>query len=104
MSHQKRRNVLCASSDTAHSRSEVVNMKSNQLIVGTRVIVRPKDGRKIRGTVRWVGQLPLEGTTVHVQEEVPVYGIETVSYIVPYMKYGEMNNAMLIKGCKQLYF
>ena len=53
------------------------NNDSKQLLVGARVIVRPTDGRRVRGTVRWVGQLPLEAATL--REEVPVYGVETVS-------------------------
>ena len=52
---------------------------SNQLPVGTRAIVRSKDGRQVRGTVRWIGQLPFEGAVS--KEEIPVYGIETVSII-----------------------
>ena len=50
---------------------------SNQLPVGTRAIVRSKDGRQIRGTVRWIGQIPLYDAVS--REEIPVYGIETVS-------------------------
>ena len=51
----------------------------NQLPIGTRAIVRSKDGKQIRGTVRWIGQLPFEGAVS--REEIPVYGIETVSII-----------------------
>ena len=62
---------------------------TNQLPIGTRVILTSKDGRKVKGTVRWAGHLPLQG--VYLKEKIPVYGVETVSYII-------------LRGCVQVYF
>ena len=56
------------------------NGGTNQLPNGTRVVIMTKDGKKVKGTVRWAGQLPLENDGRNVK--IPVYGIETVSYYV----------------------
>ena len=37
-----------------------------------------KVGKKVKGTVRWAGHLPLENEGP--KETIPVYGVETVSY------------------------
>ena len=37
------------------------DVSSNQLPHGTRVFIRTKGGRKVKGTVRWAGEHPLEG-------------------------------------------
>ena len=60
-----------------------LNINTNHLPFGTKVIVRPKDGRQIRGTIRWVGKLPLP--LMLSTEEIPVYGVETVSYFELYI-------------------
>ena len=43
-------------------------------------MIMTKDGRKVNGTVRWTGELPLEGEDP--KKKIPVYGLETVSYLV----------------------
>ena len=43
-------------------------------------MIMTKDGRKVNGTVRWAGELPLEGEDP--KKKIPVYGLETVSYLV----------------------
>ena len=53
---------------------------TNRYPHGTRVIVRTKDGRKVNGTVRWAGELPLEGEDP--KKKIPVYGVETVSFLM----------------------
>ena len=54
------------------------NVISNKLPNGTRVIITARDGRKIKGTVKWAGELPLEGEDP--KKKIPVYGVETVSF------------------------
>ena len=54
------------------------NVISNKLPNGTRVIITARDGRKIKGTVKWAGELPLEGEDP--KNKIPVYGVETVSF------------------------
>ena len=56
------------------------DISSNQLPHGTRVFIRTKGGRKVKGTVRWAGELPLEGE--NPKKKIPVYGLETVSFLV----------------------
>ena len=56
------------------------DVSSNQLPHGTRVMILTKDGRKVNGTVRWAGELPLEGQDPNTK--IPVYGVETVSFLV----------------------
>ena len=50
---------------------------TNQLPIGTRVILTSKDGRKVIGAVRWAGHLPLQGADPN--DKIPAYGVETVS-------------------------
>ena len=50
---------------------------TNHITHGTRVMIRTKDGRKVNGTVRWAGELPLEGEDP--KKKIPVYGLEKVS-------------------------
>ena len=47
---------------------------------GTRVVMTSKNGKKVKGTVRWVGHLPLENEVK--KEKIPVYGIEAVSFTI----------------------
>ena len=54
------------------------NDDTNQLPNGTRVVIMKKDGKKVKGTVRWAGHRPLENEGP--MQKIPVYGIETVSY------------------------
>ena len=62
---------------------------TNQLPIGTRVILTSKVARKVKGTVRWVGHLALNDADP--KEKTPVYCVETVSYII-------------LRGCVQVYF
>ena len=55
-------------------------INTNQLPYGTRVFIRTKDGRKVKGNIRWTGELPLEGEDP--KKKVPVYGVETVSFLL----------------------
>ena len=48
---------------------------------GTRVMIMTKDGKKVNGTVRWAGELPLEGEDA-MKKKIPVYGVETVSFLM----------------------
>ena len=57
-----------------------VNRASNTLPHGTRVIITTKAGTKVNGTVRWTGELPLEGD--YQKQKIPVYGVETVSFLM----------------------
>ena len=50
-----------------------------QLPYGSRVMIKTKDGRKVNGTVRWAGELALEGEDP--KKKIPVYGLETVSFV-----------------------
>ena len=54
------------------------NGGTNQLPNGTRVVMTSKDGKKVKGTVRWTGRLPIEYEDA--KNTISVYGIETVSY------------------------
>ena len=54
--------------------------KDNELPTGTKMILTPKNGRTIRGTVRWAGRYPLAFDGADPKENIPVYGVETVSY------------------------
>ena len=54
-------------------------INTNQLPYGTRVFIRTKGGRKVNGTVRWAGELPLAGEDPKMR--IPVYGLETVSFV-----------------------
>ena len=65
--------------DNSSGLRDGVRINSNLFPIGTRVIVRPTDGRQVRGTVRWLGKISIE-VAVSLEEEIPVYGIETVSY------------------------
>ena len=56
------------------------NVDTKKLPHGTRVFIRTKGGRKVNGTVRWAGDLPLEGEDP--KKKIPVYGLETVSLLL----------------------
>ena len=56
------------------------NIDTHPLPHGTRVMIMTKDGRKVNGSVRWAGELPLEGEDPKMK--IPVYGLETVSFLV----------------------
>ena len=60
--------------------AKTTNIDTHPLPHGTRVMIKTKDGRKVNGTVRWAGDLPLEGDDPKMR--IPVYGLETVSYLV----------------------
>ena len=64
--------------------AKTANIDTHPLPHGTRVIIMTKDGRKVNGTVRWAGELPLEGDDP--KKKIPVYGLETVSYLVTLLK------------------
>ena len=64
----------------ASGSSNTANVNIDTLPHGTRVIITVKDGRKVNGAVRWTGELPLEGEDPKMK--IPVYGVETVSFIV----------------------
>ena len=55
-------------------------VNTNQLSNGTSVIIRTMDGKKVNGTVKWIGELPLEGEDL--KKKIPVYGVETVSFLM----------------------
>ena len=65
---------------SASPNMEAYRTYANQLPHGTRVIIRTKDGRRVNGTVRWTGELPLEGEDP--KKKIPVYGVETVSFLM----------------------
>ena len=60
--------------------AKTANIDTHPLPHGTRVMIMTKDGRKVNGTVRWAGELPLEGDDS--KKKIPVYGLETVSFLV----------------------
>ena len=70
------------SQSTASSNMEAnrANVGRDQLPCGSRVMIRTKDGKKVNGTVRWAGELPLEGEDP--KKKIPVYGLVTVSFLV----------------------
>ena len=60
--------------------AKTANIDTHPLPHGTRVMIMTKDGKKVNGTVKWTGQLPLEDADP--KKKIPVYGLETVSYLV----------------------
>ena len=71
----KRINKESASPNMEINRADV---DTKQLCYGSRVSVMTKDGKKVKGTVRWAGELPLESDDP--KKKIPVYGVETVSF------------------------
>ena len=63
---------------SASSNVEVKSASVNANNYGAKVIVTAKDGKKFKGTIKWTGQLPLEGGDP--KKKIPVYGVETVSF------------------------
>ena len=66
----KRINKESASPNMEINRADV---ETKQLCLGTRMSVMTKDGKKVKGTVRWAGELPLEGEDPKMK--IPVYGV-----------------------------
>ncbi|KAL5467172.1 hypothetical protein EMCRGX_G031364 [Ephydatia muelleri] len=75
--------------------AKTANIDTHPLPHGTRVMIMTKDGRKVNGTVRWAGELPLEGKDP--KKKIPVYGLETDISV----SYNQIEPVIVVKGRPQ---
>eukprot|EP00731_Ephydatia_muelleri_P026538 Em0018g638a len=88
----KRINKESASPNMEINRADV---DTKQLCYGSRVSVMTKDGKKVKGTVRWAGELPLESDDP--KKKIPVYGVETDVRV----RYDQIEPIIVLKGRPQ---